>query len=323
MNAKRRLERTPLADAAGILLAGDLAPRLLDHFDYCELALASRVSRRWRDAAARLEVPRKRDFFARPIPSQFMKLAVRLTGLNLQVARELEEMGPEPALNADPTASRFSRLWEQAVCSHVVDAGVTSVASYVAFIEYAASREVTGLVLVVAKYDEVDKWNAAFQGKDYFCGDLDAEPLRGNATDLPDSGLRVYVCSEACLLLQSHLQRRRILRHRWQFLVVDAGAHRASAMSLLDDEIRAETCHIFSRPLPRAGLDLEEATFRVRLLMKSIYRHAGLSQSVFEVWKETDGDTREGKYLRWLVQRDFNRRLTSDATTVTIGVTPL
>ena len=60
-----------------------------------------------------------------------------------------------------------------------------------------------------------------------------------------------------------------------------------------------------------------------RSLADAIYRHAGLSQSVFEVWQETDGDTREGKYLRWLVQRDFNRRLTSDATTVTIGVTPL
>ena len=123
----RTLQRTPLADAVGVLLAGDLAPRLLDHFDYYELALASRVSRRWRDAAARLELPRKRDFFSRPIPSQFMKLATRLTGLNLHVARELEEMGPEPALNADPTASRFSRLYEQAFCSHVVDAGARRV----------------------------------------------------------------------------------------------------------------------------------------------------------------------------------------------------
>ena len=57
----RTLQRTPLADAAGVLLAGDLAPRLLDNFDFYELALASRVSRRWLDAAARLELPRKRD----------------------------------------------------------------------------------------------------------------------------------------------------------------------------------------------------------------------------------------------------------------------
>ena len=56
----RTLQRTPLADAVGVLLAGDLAPRLLDNFDHYELAAASRVSRRWRDAAARLELPRKR-----------------------------------------------------------------------------------------------------------------------------------------------------------------------------------------------------------------------------------------------------------------------
>ena len=53
MTARRRLVRTPLADAVGVLLAGDLAPRLLDNFDFYGLALASRVSRRWRTAAVR------------------------------------------------------------------------------------------------------------------------------------------------------------------------------------------------------------------------------------------------------------------------------
>ena len=121
-------------------------------------------------------------------------------------------------------------------------------------------------------YDEVDKWNAAFQGKDYFCGDLDAEPLRGNITDLPDSGLRVSVCSKH-VCARRHVQRRNIRRHNWQFSSSTPGRPAPAQCRFWTMRLSRRDLPYFLPPLPRAGLDLEEATFRVRLLMKSIYRH--------------------------------------------------
>ena len=47
-----------------------------------------------------------------------------------------------------------------------------------------------------AVQDELDKWNAAFQGKTYFCGDLDANPLHGDEVMIPPlkmaTGLRLF-----------------------------------------------------------------------------------------------------------------------------------
>ena len=150
MNAKRRLERTPLADAAGILLAGDLAPRLLDHFDYYELALASRVSRRWRDAAARLELPRKRDFMMRPgAPSDVAEFGARTDMFHNYLAQQLE--AEREGRIDDSTADQLLQLWVQALNAHVVeDPGASSAASYVAFVEFLASQNVSGRVLIVA-----------------------------------------------------------------------------------------------------------------------------------------------------------------------------
>ena len=89
-------------------------------------------------------------------------------------------------------------MWVQALNAHVVeDPGASSAASYVAFVEYLASQNVSGRVLIVAVQDELDKWNAAFQGKAYFCGDLDAQPLLATTVIIPDSGKLVSVCSES------------------------------------------------------------------------------------------------------------------------------
>ena len=205
----RTLQRTPLADAVGVLLAGDLAPRLLDNFDFYELALAARVSRRWRDAAARLELPRKREFLTRPgAPSDVAALGARTDMFHNYIAQQLEAEQEAGQID-DSTADQLAQLWVQALNAHVVeDPGTSSAASYVAFVEYLASQNVSGRVLIVAVQDELDKWNAAFQGKACFCGDLDAQPLRGDDSDFPDSGMPVSVCSEACA--------RRPARAAWQ-----------------------------------------------------------------------------------------------------------
>ena len=225
----RTLQRTPLADAVGVLLAGDLTPRLLDNFDFYELALAARVSRRWRDAAVRLELPRMRDFMTRPgAPSDVAVFGARTDMFHNYLAQQLEASQEHEAGRIDDsTADQLLQLWVQALNAHVVeDPGTSSAASYVAFVEFLASQNVQGRVLIVTVQDELDKWNAAFQGKTYFCGDLDAQPLRGDERDDPDSGLLVSVCSEACARRHS----RSIVNHRWRILVVDAGAARASDM---------------------------------------------------------------------------------------------
>ena len=194
MTARRRLVRTPLADAVGVLLAGDLTPRLLDNFDFYELALASRVGRRWRTAAVRLELPRKRDFMTRPgAPSDVAQFGTRFDLYNKLMKELLEAPSNWTGQIDDSTADQLAQLWVQALNAHVVeDPGASSAASYVAFVEFLASQNVSGRVLIVAVQDELDKWNSAFQGKAYFC-DLDAQPLRGAERDDPDSGRLVSV----------------------------------------------------------------------------------------------------------------------------------
>ena len=330
----RTLRRTPLADAVGVLLAGDLTPRLLDNFDFYELALASRVGRRWRDAAARLELPRRRDFMTKPgAQSHVAEFGARFDLYNKIVTEHLEASRERDAgqIN-DSTADQLVQLWVQGLNAHVVeDPGTSSAASYVAFVEFLASQNVSGRVLIVAVQDELDKWTAAFQGKACFCGDLDAQPLRGDDSDFPDSGMPVSVCSEACARRHS----RSIVNHQWQLLVVDAGATRASDMcGTFEGEpfllaiIQPQNRHIVSRSRHASGeegiprgvfarpkrylLDLEEAVFRLRFM-----RETYLPEEDFtELWRAAD--TPEQRYLRWLVQGDFSRRLIADLHAVRV-----
>ena len=331
----RTLQRTPLADAVGVLLASDLTPRLLDNFDFYELALASRVSRRWRDAAMRLELPRKRDFMTRPgAPSDVAQFGTRFDLYNKLMKELLEAPSNWTGNIDDSTADKLVQLWLQALNAHVVeDPGTSSAASYVAFVEFLASQNVSGRVLIVAVQDELDKWNSAFQGKAYFC-DLDAQPLRGDERDDPDSGLLVSVCSEACARRHS----RSIVNHRWRILVVDAGAARASDMCgtfegepFLQAIIQPQNRHIVSRSRHASGeegiprgvfarpkrylLDLEEAVFRLRF-MRERYLLTVEEEDCTEFWRATD--TPEQRYLRWLVQGDFSRRLIADLHAVRV-----
>ena len=337
----RTLQRTPLADAVGVLLASDLTPRLLDNFDFYELALASRVSRRWRDAAARLELPRKRDFMTRPgAPSHVAEFGARFDLYNKIVTEHLEASREHDTGNIDDsTADKLVQLWLQALNAHVVeDPGTSSAASYVAFVEFLASQNVSGRVLIVAVQDELDKWNSAFQGKAYFC-DLDAQPLRGDERDDPDSGMLVSVCSEACARRHS----RSIVNHQGRGLVVDVGATRASEMCgtfrprararprPLLPAIQPENRHIVSRSRHASGeegiprgvfarpkrylLDLEEAVFRLRF-MRERYLLTVEEEDCTEFWRATD--TPEQRYLRWLVQGDFSRRLIADLHAVRV-----
>ena len=333
----RTLQRTPLADAVGVLLAGDLTPRLLDNFDFYELALAARVSRRWRDAAVRLELPRMRDFMTRPgAPSDVAVFGARTDMFHNYLAQQLEASQEHEAGRIDDsTADQLLQLWVQALNAHVVeDPGTSSAASYVAFVEFLASQNVQGRVLIVAVQDELDKWNAAFQGKAYFCGDLDAQPLRGDEHDFPDSGMPVSVCSEACVRRHSSS----VVHHQWQLLVVDAGATRASDMCgtfegdpFLLAIIQPQNRHIVSRSRHASGeegiprgvfarpkrylLDLEEAVFRLRF-MRERYLLTLEEEDCTEFWRATD--TPEQRYLRWLVQGDFSRRLIADLHAVRV-----
>ena len=346
----RTLRRTPLADAVGVLLAGDLAPRLLDNFDFYELALASRVGRRWRDAAVRLELPRRRDFMTKPgAQSHVAEFGARFDLYNKIVTEHLEASRERDAgqIN-DSTADQLVQLWVQGLNAHVVeDPGTSSAASYVAFVEYLASQNVSGRVLIVAVQDELDKWNAAFQGKAYFCGDLDAQPLRGNDSDNPDSGMLVSVCSEACVRRHSRRRGAAVVNHAWQLLIVDAGASRASTMCGMfrgGPLLLAITCvnrHVVSRSqhvssqegVPRGVfrrpkaylLDLDEAAFRLRFLHEQIFWARPTDdeadrRDVTELWRASD--TLEEQYLRWLVQGDFSRRLIADAHAVRVEAQP-
>ena len=104
---------------------------------------------------------------------------------------------------------------------HTSDAGTSSAAGYVAFIERSGRREL--VAFSSSLYRTANKWNAAFQGKTYFCGDLDANPLPPPSVMI-DSGLLVSVCSEARVRRHSSS----VVDPEWKILVVDAGAARAS-----------------------------------------------------------------------------------------------
>ena len=338
----RTLQRTPLADAVGVLLAGDLAPRLLDNFNHYELAAASGVSRGWRTTAVRLTSHRTRELLARPgAPSDVAALGARLDMFNNFLTQQLESSREQEAGQIDDaTADRLVKLHQNALNAHVVeDAGTSSAASYVAFVEFLASRNVRGRVLIVAVQDELDKWNAAFRGKAYFRGDLDAQPLPGGARAYPRVGLLVSVCSEGCVRRHSSS----VVHHQWKILVVDAGPARASYMcgtfglarTPLLLAIRPENRYLVSRSRHASGaeriprgvfarpkrylLDLEEAVFRLRFMRERyIVTQAGIDCTEF--WRAAD--TPEQRHLRWLVQGDFSRRLIADVHAVRVEAQP-
>lgn len=323
------LQQTSLANAVGVLLAGDLAPRLLDNFDFYELALASCVSRRWRTAAVRLAPYREKDFLTKSgAPSEVASVARALNQFNQFAAHSLDEEFNRVAAGGfaeDLVADRLVRSYRQGFCAHVVGAGTAGVPSYVEFLEHITPHVVPGRVLIVAVQDELDKWNEAFQGKAYFCGDLDAAPLRADGSDEPDSGLLVSVCSEDCV--RRHFES--VASRSWDILVIDAGVDRASAMCMSPFgteprllTINANAYHVFSRPLPRTGLDVAEAAFRVRLLLKPFFDHGNLDEQHFQLWRATDIRMPEGRCLRELIRRNFSARLISDATTVRVVAQP-
>ena len=338
----RTLQRTPLADAVGVLLAGDLAPRLLDYFNHYELAAASGVSRRWRTAAVLLTSHRTRELLARPgAPSDVAALGARLDMYNNFLTRQLESSREQEAGQVDDaTADHLVQLWVNGLNAHVVeDPGASSAASCVEFVEFLASQNVHGRVLIIAVQDELDKWNAAFRGKAYFCGDLDAQPLPGGARAYPRVGLLVSVCSEGCVRRHSSS----VVHHQWKILVVDAGPARASYMcgtfglarTPLLLAIRPENRYLVSRSRHASGaeriprgvfarpkrylLDLEEAVFRLRFMRERyIVTQAGIDCTEF--WRAAD--TPEQRYLRWLVQGDFSRRLIADVHAVRVEAQP-
>ena len=71
---------------------------------------------------------------------------------------------------------------------------------------------------------------------------------------------------------------------------------------------------VFARP-KRYLLDLEEAVFRIRFIRKE-YLLTLAEEDCAEFWRATD--TPEQRYLRWLVQGDFSRRLIADLHAVRV-----
>ena len=98
----------------------------------------------------------------------------------------------------DPVADHLRRLG-RARGAHVVDAGESSVASYVTYAEYLPTNGHKHRVLIVARDEDLGKWTAAFSGKPYYRGDFDACPNFAEYDYVTAEPLNVYVCSDECM----------------------------------------------------------------------------------------------------------------------------
>ena len=98
------------------------------------------------------------------------------------------------ASHGDPVADHLRRLGRTRG-AHVVDAGESSVASYVTYAEYLPTGGRKHRVLIVARDEELGKWVAAFSGKPYYRGDFDACPNFAEYDYGEAEPLDVYVCS--------------------------------------------------------------------------------------------------------------------------------
>ncbi len=282
----------------------EVARRVLSCFDYCGLARAACVSSCWRTASLPLARLREQEFWARE--KWISPALAKLDQFSKWFAECVERSKPSN-LNAElmrrsgPIAFRFGFLFENGLGAHVLDADGTSVAAYVAFLEYAQSKNVSGDVLVVARdeSEELARWNAALRGKSIFRGDnfiIDTSAKRVNGD------LRVYVCSENNLY--------RFWKSKFKLLVVDVGG--GSMCSMMPNRLRViqtENSYLFSRPLSLQGLDLSEILWRIRFVNNSVSDM--FDDEVLRLILRND--TAERRYLGELVRRDFARRLASSA----------
>ena len=289
--------------------------RVLQCFDYCELAHAVCVSRCWRATAEALMPRRLADFWADPDRSKLEEVLAKLDSYE-RFVEESQKEPPEtpdgkPIRTAfpDPLLGRLALCWENGLGAHVLNDGATCRVGYVSLAEHLRGKNINNGMLIVAQDEELDKWRAAFSGKNYFRGGLDQDK---NWTS--DEEFRVYACSEKLVLRHGAWRNAKL----WSLLVVDIGGRSARTMSRHLLSIQALSSHLVSCSVPRQGLDLAEALCRFEFVFKNspdVYEWYidNLSQSLGS--RATPAE----RCLAELARRDLSKRLTSGAFALNVA----
>ena len=293
--------------------------RVLQCFDYCELAHAVCVSRCWRATAEALMPRRLADFWADPDRSKLEEVLAKLDMYEKFVedsqkdppgGRKTPDGKPIRTAFPDPLLGRLALCWENGLGAHVLNDGATCRVGYVSLAERLRGKNIKDGMLIVAQDEELDKWRAAFSGKNYFRGGLDQDK---NWTT--DEEFRVYACSEKCVIRHGACRNPKL----WSLLVVDIGGRSARTMSRRLLSIQALSSHlVVSSSVPRQGLDLAEARCRFEFVFKSSPDVYGwytdnLSQSL------GSGATPAERCLGELARRDLSKRLTSGPFAVNVA----
>jgi hypothetical protein len=272
------------AERVGALLGSDLAGRVIECFDFCVIQnrVAACVSVRWSTLAVQRRESLENAFWDEPGPRAVEEAHIRMDAFNdsRQISIHQNAAAVAAASLGDPVADHLRRLGARG--AHVVDAGESSVASYVTYAEYLPTNGHKHRVLIVARDEDLGKWVAAFSGKPYYRGDFDACPNFAEYDYDAAEPLDVYVCSDECMrrhwdaFFAINSDPEQLSRPRFN-IVVDAGAgnaHTIMPLISLDLDRLSRSCHVVSKPLPPAGmprtvngagpgLDLVEALFRL------------------------------------------------------------
>lgn len=275
-------------ERVGQLLGSDLAGRVIECFDFCHTLnrVAACVSVRWSTLAVQRRELLHNAFWEEPGPRAVEETLNRMDDFKDSMEETIAQNAAAVAAasQGDPVADHLRRLG-RARGAHVVDAGESSVASYVTYAEYLPTNGHKHRVLIVARDEDLGKWVAAFSGKPYYRGDFDACPNFAEYDYDTAEPLNVYVCSDECMrrhwdaFFAINSDPNQPSRPRMA-IVVDAGtgnAHTIMPLISLDQNRLALSCHVVSKPLPPAGmplagltvnstgqgLDLVEALFRL------------------------------------------------------------
>lgn len=251
------------AERVGQLLGNDLAGRVIDCFDFCVIQnrVAACVSVRW----STLAVQRRElvhNAFWEELGPRAVEEALRVMddyndGIEERIAQNAAAAAA--ASSGDPVFDGLRRIGSRG--AHVVDAGESSVASYVAYAEALPTNGHKHRVLIVARDEDLGKWVAAFSGKPYYRGDFDACPNFAEYDYDAAEPLDVYVCSDGCMrrnwdaFFAINTDPNQTSRPRFA-IVVDAGAgnaHTIMPLISLDLDRLCRTSHVVSKPLRRWG----------------------------------------------------------------------
>lgn len=266
------------AERVGQLLGNELAGRVIECFDFCHTLnrVAACVSVRWSTLAVQRRELLHNAFWEEPGPRAVEETLNRMDDLKDSMEETIAQNAAAVAAasQGDPVADHLRRLG-RARGAHVVDAGESSVASYVTYAEYLPTNGHKHRVLIVARDEDLGKWVAAFSGKPYYRGDFDACPDFASYDYAAAEPLNVYVCSDECMrrhwdaFFAINSDPNQTSRPRMA-IVVDAGAGNAHTMMpliSLDLNRLALSCHVVSKPLPPVGLfqglGFVEALFRL------------------------------------------------------------